>query len=628
MIRTFFRKFDQHPSLTLVVLFILIILYYIPTFSNDFTNWDDAVNITGNPYITSFTFFNVKSWFTLPLLGMYSPVVYFSYAIDYAAGGLNPFTFHLTNLILHVLNVYLILLIIVQITNKRSHGIFLALIFSIHPLIISGVTPLSVRSNLLFTLFLLLAMRFYFKYLLNGNKALYLYLTLFFFLLSVLSKSAAVIFSFVLFASDYLFERKVSWKMFSEKLPFFAVSIFTGLLSLHFRNDAGLSFNDYNFFDRVFLSFYSLSYYSFKWIFPFQFSPLYDYPLKNNGFLPAIYYISLIWLVLSGILIYYFRKNRIFIFGIMFYILNLLLVIKIIPVGMEFVSDRYAYISSIGLLISISGILLQLKQTHFDKFLIPLLTLFVFCLLWFYLSDNQRQSEWKDSKTLWSAVIEKQPNMTLAWINMGVLLNDENKPKEAILYFDKSIKLKANIPEGFFNRANAYKKLNNPEKALADYNLCLDADRNYYKAYLNRGILYYELKDFYSAIRDVNKAISLHPNYTEGFYNRAVIKYELQDYKGAISDFSKSIQLNPNDYKSFMNRGSVYLMVDSLKQAFSDLTIAINIFPEYGLAYENRARTAVKMNMADQACRDLTEAIRYGQKPDQELIRICCNKLP
>lgn len=622
------KKIDEHPIISVFVLIVITTIFYIASFSNTFTNWDDPINILQNPYITSFNFANIKAWFTVPLLGMYSPLVYFSYAIDYSISNLNPFCYHLSNLILHLINIYLIQLLLFQLIRNRSVALILTLLFAIHPLIILGVTPLSIRSNLLYTLFFLLALRSYFNYIQNGQRRSDIYLTLIFFLLSIFSKSAAVIFPIVLLGVDYFFKRRFSLKLLFEKIPFLAISILTGLVSLYFRKDIGASFNDYNLFDKVFLSFYSLSYYSFKWFFPFHFSPLYAYPIKLNGLLPGIYYLSTIWIILSGTLIYIFQKNKLFVFGILFYLLNLLLVIKVIPVGMEFVSDRYGYISSIGLLIMIGGVLTKYKSYIKKTASNRLIFICLLCMIWFFLLDQKRQQEWKDAKTLWSAVISKQNSMPLAYNNMGVLLADENNLKEAITNYDKALRVRADYPEALFNRANAFRKINDPDRAFNDYNKCLKSDPEYYKALLNRGILYKETGNYPAAIRDINKAISLKPSFAEGYYNLAVIKYELKDFEGALSDFNKSIQLDPINYQSYTNRGTVYYLMGNYQKALQDLNKSIQINPGFALSYKNRARVELKMNLKKQACSNLKKAISLGQKTDPELLKSCCDDLP
>ena len=74
-------------------------------FGNPFLFFDDPQNVLDNPSIRALTLPHLKIYFTTPLLGMYSPLVYLSFAVDYAIGGFDPRAYHATNLALHLTNV-------------------------------------------------------------------------------------------------------------------------------------------------------------------------------------------------------------------------------------------------------------------------------------------------------------------------------------------------------------------------------------------------------------------------------------------------------------------------------------------------------------------------------------------
>ena len=77
-------------ALALIGLIAVTAAAYSSSFGNGFLNWDDPNNVTQNPLITSFAWRHVTAWFTTPLLGMYTPLVYLSFAIDYAVTRLDP----------------------------------------------------------------------------------------------------------------------------------------------------------------------------------------------------------------------------------------------------------------------------------------------------------------------------------------------------------------------------------------------------------------------------------------------------------------------------------------------------------------------------------------------------------
>ena len=124
------------------IAFILLILVSIIIFSNTFQNpfmWDDNELIVENRYIKHLKFipflFSFTYWkYHHPLTkGFYRPITTTSFALDYSLWGTNPFGYHLTNLLLHILNVILIYFLINRL-GGRGLAFLAALFFAAHPI--------------------------------------------------------------------------------------------------------------------------------------------------------------------------------------------------------------------------------------------------------------------------------------------------------------------------------------------------------------------------------------------------------------------------------------------------------------------------------------------------------------
>lgn len=120
---------------------------------------------------------------------------------------LNPIGYHLTNLLLHILNVLLVYLFVVQLvlltggTQKQEASGFnaswvlqapfaTAAIFAAHPIHVESVAYIKNRSDLLTLLFFLLSLMLLIRYSLNNKIYAYL-LSLFMFILALFSKEMA-----------------------------------------------------------------------------------------------------------------------------------------------------------------------------------------------------------------------------------------------------------------------------------------------------------------------------------------------------------------------------------------------------------------------------------------------------
>ena len=81
---------------------LLTLLTFLPALRNGFVNWDDDVNIVENAAFRGFSAEHLKWMFSTTLGGHYQPLTWLSYAVDDALWGRQPFGYHLTSVVLHV----------------------------------------------------------------------------------------------------------------------------------------------------------------------------------------------------------------------------------------------------------------------------------------------------------------------------------------------------------------------------------------------------------------------------------------------------------------------------------------------------------------------------------------------
>src|SRR5882757_953018 len=75
---------DLPPRLfawTILAILALTAVVHARAFGNPFLFFDDPQNVLDNPPIRALTLPHLKIYFTTPLLGMYSPLVYLSFAV-------------------------------------------------------------------------------------------------------------------------------------------------------------------------------------------------------------------------------------------------------------------------------------------------------------------------------------------------------------------------------------------------------------------------------------------------------------------------------------------------------------------------------------------------------------------
>ena len=93
-----------------LALFAINALIYSCGISNNFINLDDYIYVGHNVKVQSISLKNIKWAFTTIYFGHYSPLLWLSYMLDYYIGNGEAIIFHIHNLIIHIINAYLVFL--------------------------------------------------------------------------------------------------------------------------------------------------------------------------------------------------------------------------------------------------------------------------------------------------------------------------------------------------------------------------------------------------------------------------------------------------------------------------------------------------------------------------------------
>ena len=125
------------------------------------TTWDDPSYIANNPWIRGLTLENIRFAFTTPYFANYLPLHLVSYMVDYQFWGLNPFGYRLQSLVLVALNAALAFLLVRRLFRSVALGFVAALLFAVHPAQVEAIAWISIRKDLLSTLFLLITVILY-----------------------------------------------------------------------------------------------------------------------------------------------------------------------------------------------------------------------------------------------------------------------------------------------------------------------------------------------------------------------------------------------------------------------------------------------------------------------------------
>ena len=560
-----------------VLVALTTFIVYLPALSNDFVNWDDGDLIIRNVNIRSLNpaFLRWAFAFLNSYSANWHPLTWISHALDYAVWGLDPMGHHLTNNILHAVNTFLVVLLVVklieavpqspvpspqsQVPNPQSRFTLIAsgitgLLFGLHPLHVEPVVWVSARADLLCALFFLLSILKYMSYRYHKTYKTYL-LSLSFFALALLSKPMAVTLPFVLLILDwYPLEKVRTLRTFGSaligKLPFFTLSLLASIVAFLARMSTGSILEDTPLSIRILVSFKALTVYLWKMVLPLNLSSFYPYPEKGVSLFSPEYGLAVtLAIVISTTCVLFAKKEKIWLAIWGYYVVTLLPVIGIIRLGIPAMSDRYTYLPGLApfLLTGLFAALISTKADTKKRGLIVKLAGAVIIVLISFLTVKQIGT-WKNGLTLWTNVIEKAPEGYFPYLNRGELFFKSGRLDEALADFDKAI---AVIP-------------------------------SFYTLYNRLGVAYGENDDFDKAIECFNRSLAINTNDDMAHYYRGYTYSFINQDSRALEDYDKALELNQGNAKAHVQRGNLYLNTGKKALAVSDFQKACDLGDDGG----------------------------------------------
>lgn len=541
----------------------------------NFLIWDDDKYITENPSLVKSS---LKEICTTPVAGNYHPLTMLSLKWNVQSGGVKPASFHVWNMLLHLGNTGLLYFLILSMGGNIRVAFAGSLLFGIHPLHVESVAWISERKDVLYTFFLL-ASWISWRYFRRGGNILFYILSLILGIASCLSKGMAVVLPLLLFLDMYFLEKKRDLKSLLSLIPYFILAGIFAWLAVWAQGTVGAirQSTDYSLLDKIIFPFYGLVFYPVKMILPLNLSAVYPYPVKAvSEVLPWQYLISP--LLVAGIALWvWFKRNHTWlVFSSLGYVLCILPVLQILPVGNALTADRYFYVSSLSICI---GLFMGLDAwvSRKNVKLAGVICLIPLLYIW---PAKKRTEVWRDTLSLFSDVVQKYPEVAVAHYNMGIVqMNERQNYQAASEAFRKSISVRP----------------------------------GYTDAYVNLGVCLQYMNQYPESVEALMRAIQQQPEHVEAHNNLGVAYEKLGQTDRSLYHYRQALGLNPGKVELYNNVGFAYEAMGRLDSAEYYYRRALEIKPGYDVALVNMGNTILKQGRAwSEAEPYFREAARLG----------------
>ncbi len=491
----------------LVILFIAVFALYGKSINFELTGLDDNILIKKNINLIS-NYKNIPKLFITSAFydnttAYYRPILSLSFATESFFVRDNLKVYHLTNIILFVLSIYLFYLFCMELKLNSAVTKFILLLIAVHPMFSSVVVWIPGRNDSLLTVFFISSFIFFIKYI-NSQKMKYAVCFCIFFIISLFTKETFILLIPLYFVYLFLYDYKVSKKnltfLFISVIPFV-------LLFFILRHISIASYGLGHYISQINIVLINFIKYLFFFFYNFFVPEYVPMMLFNANLSLQIIVYNCLFIGLFAFCLY--KKIipvKVFVFSM------LLILLSLFP---SFFQEEIVYLNhrflicSIGFIICLIYILNYLinKFNKTKKYLIAFFCLFF--VSFFYLSCEQF-NKYKNYETFWVNAYLDSPEYYLANLHLSRICMNKGLFEEAEQYAQKAVELKQ-CYNTFINYIDFLMVTNELEKAKT---MLLQVEK-----YVNKDSIFFKLSEIYYRKKDYEKALDY-----------ALKSYNIKDY--------------------------------------------------------------------------------------------------
>ncbi len=501
-------------------------------------------------------------WMVTQLVRTGRPLLWATYRLNRAISGFDPYGFHLTNILLHIINALLIWGLastirrngyLEQLVPERLQSIWvyaIPLLFLASPIQTESVAYISSRSESLSTMFVLGSLWAFLSQTREKYPWLNALLVAFLFGCAVLTKQDKPALIAVLPLADYLLVSKLDWRRLSRNWRVYSLFVIGTVIGyflviephLNARTAGfGLPWQPYLFTQfRMYFMYLRLI------ALPFGMNADYDIAASET------LWDHFSWLGLVGLLaiaaatIYYHRRAPLICFGAAFFFIMLAPTSSFLPIA-DFANERRLYLPMLGVVIAACTAIFRYLRPDPRKAWAGLIVV----LAIYSVGTYQRSAVWSNPISLWLDTVEKSPEKARPWIWLGKVYNDTNMHTQAVNAWVEGAK---HVEHGSGEHAHllnnlglAFANLGDRKRAIEYYNEALNMRQREAQFWANLAVAQLRIGREEEGWESFEQAVQFGRMRPGVFQLRGQEYYQRGLYREAITDFRRALSLTPED---------------------------------------------------------------------------------
>ena len=638
--------FVLYPRFALPLLVALVFLAYAGSLDGEFV-FDDRLVMENTRLI------NIESLGDVLATGStWRGLTEMSYGLNLYLGQLDPFGYHLVNVVIHAINVILVYLILLELVGGYYPALTGAALFGVHPLLTEAVANVAGRASSLCGLFYFCSV-FAFLKALNSER---MSVRIVWWctagaagLLAWQAKQEAITLPVALAGLLWIRSESRPWRAIVLLLLFplgLVVLIRAQIASLFGTVMENRELVSAGFEQVLPLATYVRTYVSGI---TGYYLPRFLVPVDLSAdpyFRPVEHWYSLEFLfalaVLGGMSWFLLKPGGLNIrvrAGLALLLLSPLTAYAAIPLA-DVLLEHRTYIPSLGVGV-LSAIFFEWLRMRYGRIAhVGFLALIAV----FTLMTVQRNAVWANSVALWEDTESKSPEKPRAHFNLAEAYQLAGQIPDAVKEYRHALDIKPDLHsassnlaliyldhgrldeaeetllrvtelapdfgEGFVNLSNLYLRRGDLLQVIEVVDRALTIDKTFFAAHFNKGEAFRLMGEFAQAVASYQHAVDLRPDLPEARLKLGEAYYQAGDRRAAERQFQLLLEEPAVSAEAYQHLGALHAQSGDDERALEYLLEAIRLRPEWPKAQHDLGVVYLRNDMMDEAIGRFETAIR------------------
>jgi protein O-mannosyl-transferase len=517
-------------------------------------------------------FFQERSASDVPIMGV-RPLLHLTFWLNRRISDLQPYSYHLFNVILHWVNGLLVALIaarllswagLLQARERLVGAGFAAAVFLLHPLQTEAVSYVAGRSETLSVLFAFAAFAWFLYRRRDGIGWWDAAAVVVLFAAAVMTKEHTMALLGVLVLTDLYWRRgsaveqvKSNWRLYVPIAAAGTVGLMFVLRVLGASESAGFGYKEFTWQQYLYTQFRVIWEYLRLFLLPTGQNFDYQYRISASLLEPGTVAALMGLLAVTCAAFFYRRKYRLSSYGWFLFLILLSPTSSFVPIA-DAMAERRMYLPMIGLLLIVADLMSRWKSRTPLRPAAVVAVIFMLALL-----SYQRNHLYGNPVDLWADAVSKNPANVRARFQLAHAYFEANRCAESIHEYTRLAGMQPPDHRVLVNWALALECGGDPQGALDKLQKATETNPTGH-VYSQLGRLYGILGRDAEAQQVLEKALQVDPGFDMTYVYLGHLRARVRQYGEAANFYRTALRLNPSNETA---RQSLQVMEEALRSA-------------------------------------------------------------